>query len=102
MVALDAPLATLATLDPRRLLGFPVKLLDLPTQAARLLPFVHRIPRKKVVRDDPLRAARMHHYPEQRHLVLFGEALDLYELALPQFLFAPVEPIHPLVRLLTP
>ena len=81
VVALDAPRTTLATLDPRQLLGLSVKLLDLPSHAAHLLRLMHRILRKKVVRDDPLRAARMHHYPEQLHLVLLGEALDLYKLA---------------------
>lgn len=80
MVALEAPATALATLDPRQLLGLPVKLFDLPAHAARLLRLMHRVPRK-IVGYDPFRAARMHHYPEQLHLVLFGEALDLYELA---------------------
>src|SRR3954464_163032 len=81
VVALDARSSALATFDPRQLLGLSVKLLDLPAYPTRLSRLMHRIPRKKVVRDDPLRAARMHHYPEEPHLVVFGEPLDLYELA---------------------
>ena len=80
MVALNAPTPPLATLDPRQLLGFSMKLLDLPAQAARLSRLMHRIP-SQIVRDDPFRAARMHHYPEELYLVLFGESFDLYELA---------------------
>jgi hypothetical protein len=64
------------------------------------LRLMHRILRKKVVRDDPLRAARMHHYPEELHLAVLGKALDLYELALFKLLFAPIQLIHPLIRLL--
>src|SRR3954469_21779791 len=80
MVALDASPTALATLDPRQLLGLPMKLLDLPAQAARLSRFMHRIP-SRIVRHDPLRAARMHHYPEELYLLLLGEPFDLYDLA---------------------
>src|SRR5215217_8811877 len=62
---------------------------------------VCRIPRK-IVCNDPLRAARMHHYPEELHLAVLGKALDLYELALFKLLFAPIQLIHPLIRLLAP
>src|SRR4051794_32039857 len=44
----------------------------------------------------------MHRYPEQLHLVVLGEALDLYELALLKLLIAPIQLIHSLVRLLAP
>src|SRR5215212_4604514 len=76
VVAPDARSPALATFDPRQLLGLSVKLLDLPAHPARLSRVSHRIP-SRIVRDDPLRAARMHHYPEEPHLVLFGEPLDL-------------------------
>jgi hypothetical protein len=44
----------------------------------------------------------MHHYPEELHLAVLGKALDLYELALFKLLFAPIQLIHPLIRLLAP
>ena len=85
VVALDAPRATLATLDPRQPPSFPLRLLDLPTHAARLSRLMHRIPSKKLIHNDLFRVSRMHHYQVQLQLVLLGEALGLISLPLSSF-----------------
>ena len=75
VVALDAGLAALAGLQPRGLLGFAMRLLDLPAEAARLARRLRRI-LSQVVGHDPVRAVGGHLDPEQAQLVLFGKAVD--------------------------
>ena len=51
MIPLDPPLSALAALDPRHLLGFTMKLLDLPANGTHLSPLLGRI-LSQVVRHD--------------------------------------------------
>ena len=80
MVANDAGFATLAAFQASELLGFAMKLLDLPAYATRVLCGL-RVILSQVVGDDIVRALWRQHHPEQFHLVFFGEALDLDQLA---------------------
>lgn len=89
--------ATLATFETGELFGFSVKLLNLPTEAAHLLHGLGVI-LSKVVGDDIVRALRRQHQPEQFHLVVFGETLEVDDLAMPAFLIRPLQPIHAAVR----
>lgn len=60
MVALDACQPTLATLNPSGLLGFTMKLLNLPTQATHLL-YRRPVILSGVVGNDPIRALGRQH-----------------------------------------
>src|SRR5215210_1569265 len=100
VISLDAPAATLAVLYPRQLLCLPMKLLDLPAHGTHLSSVLRGILRK-IVGHNPFRAARSNHYPEELHLAVLWESLDLYKLALPSLPIAPVQRIRSLVRALT-
>ena len=89
VVALDVGLAALAGLQPRGLLGFAVRLLDLQAEAARLARRRRRI-LSQVVGDDPVRAVGGHLGPEQAQLVVFGKAFDFDRFARRQLHRAPV------------
>ena len=80
VVALDSGFAALARLQPRGLLGFAMRLLDLPAEAARLARHLSGI-LSQVVGDNPVRAVGGHLDPEQAQLVRFGKAFDFDRLA---------------------
>ncbi len=98
MVALDARLPTLATLQACQLFPFAVQLLNLPTKAARFLCRLRRI-LSQVVGDDIVRAVGGDRDPEALRLVVFGKAFDLNPLAVLKLRFRPRERIHAPVRL---
>src|SRR5450759_305748 len=101
VVALDTSFATLAILKTRELLGFAMKLLNLPAQGAHLLSVVCRTLRQ-VVGHDPFRAVGGHLNPEQLHFVVTRKAPDLDQFALFQLSLAPTERLDASVRLLSP
>ena len=90
MVVLNARFAALTRFDSRQLLEFAVILLNLSAKSARLLCALCGIT-SKVVGYDPVRAARRHHNPEKFHLVIFGKAAYLDQLAVLPFLLAPLQ-----------
>lgn len=97
VIARDARFTTLAPLDARKLLDLAVILLDLPAKSTRLLRALGGITRS-VVSHDPLRAVRRHLNPEKSHLVVFGKAAHLDDLAALPFLLAPFQLRHMAVR----
>src|SRR4030066_2568750 len=93
MVSDNSGFATLTPFQSGKLLGFSVKLLNLPTQAAH---FLYRlgIILSQVVCYHIVRALDGQHNPEQFHFVLFGKALDLHDFAALLFFFGPFQRIH--------
>ena len=69
MIAHDTGLAALTAFQPSQLLGFAVKLLDFPPEAAHILDDLH------------VRALGRQHYSEDFHPVLGWKALDFDDLA---------------------
>src|SRR4030067_1344406 len=65
-------LTALTSFQSSNLLGFPVKLLNLPTQAAHILYGLNII-LSQVVRYDIFRALGRQHHPEQFHFMVFGK-----------------------------
>ena len=96
MVALNAGQPTLATFNPGGLLGFTVKLLNLPTEGTHLLSVFGRI-LSGIVGSDKVRALRRKHQPEQLHLMACREILDMHPPAVLFFSLRPGQPIHALV-----
>lgn len=101
VVALDTSFATLAILKTRELLGFAMKLLNLPAQGAHLLSVVCRTLRQ-VVGHDPFRAVGGHLNPEQLHFVVTRKAPDLDQFALLQVSLAPTQLLDAPVRCFSP
>src|SRR3954469_22506912 len=93
MVTNDARLATLALFKPSQLFTFAMKLLNLPAPARRLLCRRGRI-LSRIVSDDVLRVLRRQHNPEEFHLMFFGKAFELDQLAVTTFPGRPVERVH--------
>src|SRR5450756_384593 len=91
-------LAALTSFQSSNLLGFPVKLLNLPTQAAHILYGLNII-LSQVVRYDIIRALGRQHHPEQFHFMVFRKILDLYDFAMLLFWFGPYQRIHSTVSL---
>ena len=79
MIADDAGFPTLAAFQASELLGFAMKLLDLPAPATRFLCGL-RVILSQVVGNDIIRALRRQHYPEQLTLCSLGKPLILTTL----------------------
>src|SRR5450759_2147910 len=77
----DSHFATLTTIKTGQLLGFLVKLLDLPAKAAHILYDLHVVLRH-LVHHDIIRALGRQHYSEKFHLMLVGKPLTLMTLSL--------------------
>lgn len=90
VVALDTSFATLAILKAGKLLGFSMKLLNLPAQGAHLLSVMCRT-KRQVVGHDPFRAMGGHLNSEQLHAVVTRKAPDLDQLASLQVSLAPTQ-----------
>ena len=71
----DSGFATLTAFKAGQLLGFAVKLLDFPAEAAHILDDLHVVLRY-LVGDDIVRALGKQHYSEGFHLMLSWHALD--------------------------
>src|SRR5438105_7294046 len=93
VVALDTSFAALAILKARQLLGFPMKLLNLPAQGTHLLSVLCRRLRQ-VVGHDPFRAVSRHLNPKQLHFEVTWKTLDLDQLATLQLGFAPTQRLN--------
>ena len=100
VIALNTSFATLALLKPSKLLGFSVKLLNLPTQGAHLLSALCRALRQ-VVGHDPFRAVGGHLNPEQLHFEVPRKTFDLDQFALCQVSLTPLQLLDTPVRLLS-
>jgi len=74
MIPLHTGFATLTTFDPRDLLAFAMKLLDLPAEATHLLRRC-RVVLRHVVSGDIVRALGREHQPEKFHPMAFGKVL---------------------------
>ena len=98
MVADNSGFPTLTTFQSGELLGFSVKLLNLPAQATHFL-YGLRVVLSHIVGDDIIRALGRQHHPEQFHFVILGKALELHHFAMRSFQLRPVQPIHSLIRL---
>ena len=99
MIANNASLATLTVFQTGQLFGFPVKLLNFPSQGdTHLLYGLGRI-LSKIVGHDIVRALGRQHYSEQFHFMIFRKALDLDDFAVWFFLICPLQSIHTLIRL---
>jgi hypothetical protein len=101
MIADSARFATLTAFDAGQLLGFAVKLLDLPTEAAHILDD-QRVVLSHLVGDDKVRALRRQHDPENFHLVISRKPFDFDDFALVLFSFCPCQMIYALVRFCAP
>src|ERR1043165_2117865 len=101
VVALDTGFATLAILKPRQLLGFSVKLLNLPAQRTRFLSTLRRILRQ-VISHDPFRAVGGHLNSEQFHFEISWEPSDLDQSACRQLRLAPTQLLNASVWLCSP
>ncbi len=99
VVALNTRFAAQAILKTRQLLGFAVKLLNLPAQGTHLLSALCRA-LSKVVSHDPFRAVDRHLNPEQLHLEITRKPSDLDQFAMHQLSFAPTERLNTPIRLL--
>jgi hypothetical protein len=81
MISDDSCFATLISFDARQLLGFSVKLLDLPAKAAQIMYDLHVVLRH-LVGNDIVRALGRQHYSENFHLMFGRKAFDFYDLTL--------------------
>jgi len=81
MITNNASKATLTTFKTSELLGFSVKLLNFPTQAAHLLSG-RRVILSQVVGHDKVRALSRQHKPEEFHAMSLGKVLDLDQFAM--------------------
>src|SRR5450759_279487 len=77
----DSRFATLTTIKTGQLLGFLVKLLDLPAKAAHILYDLHVV-LSHLVRHDIIRALGRQHYSEKFHLMFGRKALNFDDLIL--------------------
>src|SRR6476661_2978828 len=99
MVADNPCLATLTSFQAGDLLGFAMKLLNLPTPAAYLVDGWRRILRH-VIGDNIVRALGRQHNPEQFHFGITRQTLQLDAFATVAFLRGPEQAIHALIWLL--
>lgn len=94
IVAQDAGSAALAAFQSGELYGFPVKLLNLPAQAAHLL-YRLLVSLSQIVGHDIVRALGRQHDPEQFHFVLLRKAFEPHPFALLPFAFRPGQAVNP-------
>ena len=97
MISDNSCFATLISFDASQLLGFSVKLLNLPSKAAQIM-YDLRVVLLHLVCHDIVRALGRQHYSEDFHLMLGREPFDFDRLALLLFLLCPLQTINPLVR----
>src|SRR5437763_2276788 len=90
VVALNTGLAALAPLKAGQLLGFSMKLLNLPAHGAHLLSTLRAILRQ-VVGHDPFRAVGGHLSSEQCHPDVSWKTSYLDGFAMRQFAVAPLQ-----------
>jgi len=88
----DSRIATLTAFKTGQLLGFSVKLLDLPAKAAHILYDLHLV-LSHLVRHDIVRALGRQHYSENFHLMLGRKTFDFDDLTLLLFCFCPLQAI---------
>src|SRR3972149_6182923 len=98
VVSDNSGFSALATFNASQLLGFAVKLLDLPTKAAHSL-YDLRVVLRHLVCDDIVRALGRQHYSENFHLVLSRKAFDFDDFAMLLLCFGPFQAIHPAIGL---
>jgi hypothetical protein len=98
MVSDNPGFSTLASLQPGKLLGLPMKLLNLPAQATHFL-YSLCIVLSQIVGYDIVRALGRQHHPEQFHFVIFWKAFDFHDFAVLLFYFRPFQFIYSTVRL---
>ena len=98
VMTLHARLTTLTTFEPRALFACAMQLLNLPTEAARLLCRLSGM-LSQLVGHNVGRAVGRHRNPEPLHLVVFGKAFDLDALAVLQCVWAPSKRVHTPIRL---
>src|SRR5215218_5739470 len=101
MVALDAPRSALATLDPCQLLGLSVKLLDLPLTPRTSRASCAESRERSFV---TIHSVRRECTTTRKSFTLqfLGKPLIFMSLPFLKLLFAPIQLIHPLIRLLAP
>ena len=90
MVSNNSGFATLATFQTSQLLGFTMKLLDLPTEATHFL-YSLRVVLRHIVCDNIVRALGGKHYSEKFHFMRARKALDFDEFAFLLFDIIPSE-----------
>ena len=90
--------ATLTPFKTGQLLGFTVKLLNLPPPVTRLL--CNRCVVLKVVGYNIIREPVTGRNPEKFHLVMLGKASDFNPFPASAFTLGPLQAIYTLVRLL--
>jgi len=88
MISHNPRFTALTSFYASKLLSFSVNLLNLPTKAARLL-YSFSVILSYVICYNIVRALVRKHNPEQLHFVLFRKTLDLNQLAMFLFIFAP-------------
>ena len=93
VISNDSGFTTLATFQSSQLLGFAVKLLDLPTKAAHFL-YGLRVILHHVVGHDLVCALGGKHNPEEFHLMATRKAFDLDRFAMLFLGFSPYQSIH--------
>jgi hypothetical protein len=81
VVSDDSRFATLVCYKTGQLLGFSVKLLDLPAKDAHILYDLHVV-LSHLVRHDIIRALGRQHYSEYFHLMFGRKAFDFDDLTL--------------------
>lgn len=81
MIPDDSCFARLIAFQTGQLLGFSVKLLDLPAKAAHILYDLHVV-LSHLVRHDKVRALGRQHHSEKFHLMFGRKALDFDDLTL--------------------
>jgi hypothetical protein len=81
MISDGSRFATLISFDACQLLGFSVKLLDLPAKAAQIMYDLHVVLRH-LVGNDIVRALGRQHHSENFHLMFSRKAFDFYDLTL--------------------
>ncbi|MEP7289016.1 MAG: hypothetical protein ABI947_24950 [Chloroflexota bacterium] len=85
VIALNTGQTTLTALATSSLLGFAVKLLNLPAQATHVLGGLGRV-LSHSVDGDIVRVLGRKHEPEPFHRMAFGKVLDMERLALLGFI----------------
>ena len=93
MISHYSSFATLAPFDAGQLLGFAMKLLDLPAKAAHV-SYDLQVVLRYLVGHDIVRALGRQHYSENFHLVFRRKAFDFDHFTLLQFGFRPFQAVH--------
>lgn len=97
MISNASGFAALISFNTCQLLGFSVKLLNLPAKAAHIMYDLH-VGLGHLVSNDIIRALGRQHYSENFHLMIGGKTFNFDDLALLPLCFGPIQTIHALVR----